>query len=533
MKRLFASLLAVMLMFCACAEEQDENIIRLKTDPPTYLQFNETTREWDLYDETGIIGSNYHIYYYGQEESAYLVRHKDKYGYLSLDGRWIFEPQFDDAFFFSDGIACVVVDGLLGFINIDGQYIIEPRFDDALYFNDGLCAVTEDGEKWGFIDKQGNWAIEPKYDGCYYGGFTFGTGLAVVSYSDYGERILIDKEGNELLKGTRIEFTEDDLVYVERNKYEGYYRITENGPEEVTVVKNNMYLSDYYPFEGSKVAANDYEVDFAFDGKHPLPRLDGATALLPVYAALAQAVYPDDTRYEDCGRFSNPDALFTCTKTNTAYYRLVDGETDIIFCAEPSDQQIEYAAQNGVEFEYTLFGYESFVFIVNPENPLDGLTVDQIKEIYSGELTTWDELGVEGLGEIIPYQRPKNSGSQTALEKLMGDTPITEAPQMYVSDGMEDILQTIEYRNLPNAIGYTFRFFCADMVGSKVKLLAIDGIEPTVENISNGKYPIITPLYAVTRKGESNPNVKRLLDFLTDPQGQELVEKSGYVGLGN
>ncbi|MCR4622081.1 MAG: substrate-binding domain-containing protein, partial [Clostridiales bacterium] len=147
--------------------------------------------------------------------------------------------------------------------------------------------------------------------------------------------------------------------------------------------------------------------------------------------------------------------------------------------------------------------------------------------------TTWDELGVEGLGEIIAYQRPENSGSQTALEKLMGDTPIMEAPQMYVSDGMEDILETIEYRNLPNAIGYTFRFFCADMVGSKVKLLAIDGIEPTVENISNGKYPIITPLYAVTRKGESNPNVKRLLDFLTDPQGQELVEKSGYVGLVN
>ncbi len=115
MKRLFALLLALTLIFCACAEEKDENIIRLQTDPPTYLQFNETTREWDLYDETGIIGSNYHIYYYGQEESAYLVRHKDKYGYLSLDGRWIFEPQFDDACFFSDGIACVVVDGLLGF----------------------------------------------------------------------------------------------------------------------------------------------------------------------------------------------------------------------------------------------------------------------------------------------------------------------------------------------------------------------------------------------------------------------------------
>ena len=212
---------------------------------------------------------------------------------------------------------------------------------------------------------------------------------------------------------------------------------------------------------------------------------------------------------------------------------LLDGETDIIFCAGPSEAQVKEAKAKNVEFEYTLFGYESFVFIVNPENPLEDISVEQIKAIYSGELTAWDELGAEGLGEIIAYQRPEDSVSQTALEKLMGDTPIMEAPQMYVSDGMEDILDVIEYRNLPNAIGYTFRFFCADMAGSKVKLLAMDGAEPTVENISNGRYPIITPLYAVTRKGESNPNVKRLLDFLTDPQGQELVEKSDYVGLGN
>ena len=607
MKRTLALLLAFMLLLGACAEEEDEKIIRLQTDPPTYLQFNETTREWDLYDKTGKIDSNYYVYRYGVEETAYLVKYKNKYGYLSLDGRWIFEPQFDDvwefhegiaivevgdratesnfkgyitkdgrwlveprfdgAYEFSEGAACVAIDGLFGFIGTDGQYLIEPRFrNTAHYFNEGICAATEDGEKWGYIDKQGNWLVEPKYDSVdehYFSeglsrasvngdwgfidingdwviepkyariiyGFIHDNGLAVVSYSDYGERILIDKEGNELLKGTRIEFTEDDLVYVERNEYEGYYRITENGPEEVTVVKNNMYLSDYYPFEGSKVAVLDYKADFAFDWKHPIPRLDGATALLPVYAALAQAVYPKDLRYKNY--VDNTNAFFTCTKTNRAYDRLVDGEADIIFCAGPSDQQIKDAKARGVEFEYTLFGYESFVFIVNPENPLDDITVDQIKAIYSGEITAWDELGAEGLGEIIAYQRPKNSGSQTALEKLMGDTPIMQAPQEYVSDGMEDILKTIEYRNLPNAIGYTFRFFCADMVGSKVKLLAIDGAEPTVENISSGRYPIITPLYAVTRKGESNPNVKRLLDFLTDPQGQELVEKSGYVGLGN
>ena len=55
-----------------------------------------------------------------------------------------------------------------------------------------------------------------------------------------------------------------------------------------------------------------------------------------------------------------------------------------------------------------------------------------------------EELGVENMGEIIAYQRPKNSGSQTALEALMGDTPLMEAPQNLVSDGMDDILETID-----------------------------------------------------------------------------------------
>ncbi len=456
----------------------------------------------------------------------------EHWGYIDKQGNWVIEPKYEQYMGIGEGLIAVRDDsGKWGIADKKGNFLTEQKFPHLCSFSEGLCAASEDGEHWGFIDTRGQWAVEPKYDECYFEGFINGNGFAIVSYIGSDSYILIDKEGHELLQARSITFTDEGLV----NAYteEGYrdYRITENGLDEIVVVENDMYLEDYYPFEGKKVAVLDYEADFAFDGKHPVPRLDGATALLPVYAALAQAVYPKDLRYENY--VDNANAFFTCTKTNRAYDRLVDGEADIIFCAGPSDQQIKEAKARGVEFEYTLFGYESFVFIVNPENPLDDITVDQIKAIYSGEITAWDELGAEGLGEIIAYQRPKNSGSQTALEKLMGDTPIMQAPQEYVSDGMEDILETIEYRNLPNAIGYTFRFFCADMVGSKVKLLAIDGAEPTVENISSGRYPIITPLYAVTRKGESNPNVKRLLDFLTDPQGQELVEKSGYVGLGN
>ena len=206
------------------------------------------------------------------------------------------------------------------------------------------------------------------------------------------------------------------------------------------------------------------------------------------------------------------------------------GSADVIFCAEPSAAQLEMAAAAGVEYELTPFGREAFVFIVQNENPLENITVEQIRQVYSGQVTDWSGLGVDGLGEIIAYQRPENSGSQTALEALMGDVPLMEAPGKWVASGMGDILEQVEYRNLPNALGYTFRFYCTEMEGSAVKLLAIDGVGPTVENIRNGSYPRTSTLYVVTRKGESNPNVQILLDWVQGLQGQTLVEASGYVG---
>ncbi len=445
-------------------------------------------------------------------------------GYVDAQGGWLVQPAFGNAYPFHDGAARVFKDGRYGFIGTDGAYLIEPRFVQASDFSEGLATASLERGKLGCVNLKGEFVVEPIYDSVN----TFTGGLATAQRGDV--YVMLDNTGRELLESkSRITYTADELIRTTQNGQTVYYRRADDGIEEVAVVDNDLYLTDYYPFEGSRVVTLDEPADFERD-PYPLPRLDGATALLPTYAAFAQALYPDDVRYESYMNNKNP--LFTCTKTNRAYERLIDSETDIIFCAGPSDAQIEDAKERGVEFELTLFGYESFVFIVNRDNPLDGITVEQIRAIYSGEMTTWEELGIEGLGGIIAYQRPKNSGSQTALERLMGDTPIMEAPSMYVSDGMEDILETIEYRNLPNAIGYTFRFFCADMVGSKVKLLSIDGVEPNVENIASGAYPIITPLYAVTRKGDdSNPNVQKLLDWITGPQGQELVEKSGYAGI--
>lgn len=287
---------------------------------------------------------------------------------------------------------------------------------------------------------------------------------------------------------------------------------------------------DYLPFQEESPVAKLEESTLRFGEESALPRMDGATALYPVYAAFAQATYPETLA--DWGRW-DVEHLVNCSTTSMAYRQLVDGNCDIIFVAGPSKEQEEYAKEQGVELVYTPIGREAFVFFVNPQNPIDGMTLEQIRGVYSGRITRWADLGAPGLGKILAFQRSEGSGSQTALERfVMGDTPLMPAEKETVMDGMGDIVEQVSnYKNHRNAIGYSFRFYCTGLMRDfDVKLLEIEGVAPTVENIENGSYPLASYFYAVTRS-DADENTLRLLDWILSPQGQELVEKSGYTPL--
>ena len=81
-----------------------------------------------------------------------------------------------------------------------------------------------------------------------------------------------------------------------------------------------------------------------------------------------------------------------------------------------------------------------------------------------------------------------------------------------------------------NSIGFSFRYYFDTLIANpNVKMVAIDGIKPTLQNITNDTYPIVTSLYAVTYKGNKNENVERLLNWILSDEGQELVERTGYA----
>ena len=136
---------------------------------------------------------------------------------------------------------------------------------------------------------------------------------------------------------------------------------------------------------------------------------------------------------------------------------------------------------------------------------------------------------IQGLAEFLPIS---SSGHLLLLEKIMGKTPIMPPVKEDRLAGMGGIINDVaNYRNYQEALGFTFRYFSTEMFkNGEIKLLAIDGIAPTVENIRNGTYPFIADCCIITVKPRSK-NVGKIVNFLFSPAGKELIEKTGYVAM--
>ncbi len=286
----------------------------------------------------------------------------------------------------------------------------------------------------------------------------------------------------------------------------------------------NIDIQAYLPFEeNSKIVKTDSKTLKLTEN---LPRIDGAAALFPVYSAFVNAVYPNTTKLHD--------GIFEYNNTPDGYRLLAEKETDIFIGVYPSDEQKAYAEENQTTFEYTPIGTEAFVFFVHKDNPITNLTTKQIKDIYSGKITNWKDVGGKN-EKIAAFQRNEGSGSQSMLKRFMGDTPIMDAPTEMVNDLMAGIIEQVaDYKSKTNSIGFSFRYYVEGIIKNPdIKMISIDGAAPTSENIRNGSYPILTPIYAVTYKENQNGNVDKLLEWILSDEGQYIINETGYVGIKN
>jgi len=262
------------------------------------------------------------------------------------------------------------------------------------------------------------------------------------------------------------------------------------------------------------------------------PRIDGSTATQPLALGFVESFTGTNLTPQDV----------PFNKTHQAYLNLIAADTDIILVTSPSQDELAAAKQAGVELEVIPVVNEAFVFLTNAGNEVTDLTVDQLRDIYSGKITSWKQVGGPD-GRILAYQRPENSGSQTGmLDLVMKGTAMVKAPRMQIStmDGLVDVVA--DFDGGTGTLGYSYYYYVTAMYGplaigqqqDGVQLLSVEGVAPTPQTVKDGTYPLTSAYYIVIRADEpAGSTVRRVADAMLSPHGQAVAQQAGYVPVGD
>ena len=295
--------------------------------------------------------------------------------------------------------------------------------------------------------------------------------------------------------------------------------------EYTNLIDNNEKISGEVvlsPEEEPKVDSN------AIFTKDNYPKMDAPRLYHPLSKAIAAnllAIDPNEVDYE-----------FTPGRNSEVYHNLIDGKVDVIISVDPDPEDVKYAEEKGVELTYIPFAGEAFVFFVNTENSVDNLSAEQIRQIYEGKITNWKEVGGDD-AEIIAYQRPRGSGSQTAMiSVVMPGRELVDPPKDRVEAEMFGIVEAVaEYDNSKYALGYGYYYYVNTMYKKDtIKILSVDGTPANNDTIKNEEYPFYDKGYIVLRTEDYNKkdsDVMKWVDTMLSERGTKIINEEGYVPL--
>lgn len=278
--------------------------------------------------------------------------------------------------------------------------------------------------------------------------------------------------------------------------------------------------------EAPEVPETPAENLFVFTREN-LPVLDGSTSMVPLGQAVAAALLGESR--EDVAD------LIEFHRTTESFRYLMRGESDLLLVAEPNAVVFDEMEQQKFSYEMAPIAKEALVFIVNSDNPVETLTVEQLRGIYTGEITNWSQVGGDDV-DIVAFQRNSTSGSQVLMDKLvMGELEMMEAPQEWIPGEMDTLMAGVKgYEDSAAAIGYSVYYYAEDMrMAEGMKILAVEGVAPTDETIAADAYPLINPYFAVIGGAAPADSPTRLLfEWLVSEDGQAVLESQGYVPVG-
>jgi phosphate transport system substrate-binding protein len=257
-----------------------------------------------------------------------------------------------------------------------------------------------------------------------------------------------------------------------------------------------------------------------------MPRIDGSTAAIPLAEALYALILGIPR--------SEAAAMINFNGTAESYRNLMNEWNDckLILAYEPPPAVADEIGR--IRWELAPIGRDALVFIVNESNPVQNITTEQARMIYTGEITNWSELGGNDV-MIEPFQRNATSGSQTLFIKLvMGDIEPMTPDIKYLSGGMGPLIESVaSFNNTGAAIGFSVYYYAQYMNPNEgLRFLSIDGVMPSHETIRDGSYPHVNDFYAgIASNAPANSHERMIWNWLQSDEGKVLIEREGYVSV--
>lgn len=233
---------------------------------------------------------------------------------------------------------------------------------------------------------------------------------------------------------------------------------------------------------------------------------DGSTSMEKVIGFLSEAYMEEN---EDVKVTYNP------TGSSAGIQAVSEGRCDIGLASR--DLKEEEAA----DLEGTVVAIDGIGIIVHPDNPVADLTIEQIGQIYRGEVTNWKEVGGSD-APIVCIGREAASGTRDGFEEVTGTKDQCKYSQELTSTG--DVVQTVSGN--PNAIGYA----SVSSANDTVRLVSVEGVIPSTETIQSGEYKVQRNFVLVTKKGTPlSETAQAFFDFATSEAADSLITEAGAV----
>lgn len=200
---------------------------------------------------------------------------------------------------------------------------------------------------------------------------------------------------------------------------------------------------------------------------------------------------------------------------------LIDGTCEIASSSRSmKSKEIQRAKEKNVVPYENVIARDALAVIIHPSNPLDKVTRQQLKKIYTGEISNWSQLGGHK-GKIVVISRDTSSGTFETFNDLVLEKKRVR-PDALFSASNQAVAQTV--KQTPAAIGYIGHGYLSPVV----KAIAVDGVYPELENLKNATYVLTRNLYMYTN-GEPKGPVKDFIEFVLSEEGQNLVQKAGFL----